>query len=67
MIYLSAIDGAHGSATLYSLIESAKSNNLEPYWYLRHLFDRLPLAKTEDDYRALLPQNVEKTKISQSA
>ena len=49
--------GAFASATLYGLIETAKANKLEPYWYLRHIFERLPHAVTEDDYRKLLPQN----------
>ena len=31
--------GAHASAALYTIIESAKGNGLEPYWYLRFLFD----------------------------
>jgi transposase len=47
--------GAAASAFLYSLIETAKANGLKPYLYMRHLFDRLPLAKTEEDYRNLLP------------
>jgi len=47
--------GAAASAFLYSLIETAKANGLKPYLYMRHLFDQLPLAKTEEDYRSLLP------------
>jgi transposase len=48
--------GANASATLYSLIETAKANNLEPYRYLRHLFDNLPKAYTAGEYKSLLPQ-----------
>jgi transposase len=47
--------GAAASATLYSLVETAKANGREPYWYLRDLFDKLPAAKTDDDLQALLP------------
>ena len=47
--------GAAASALLYSLIETAKANGREPYWYLRELFEKLPLARTRDDYLALLP------------
>lgn len=50
--------GAHSSAILYSLIESAKANGLEPYKYLRYLFEKLPLAESKDDFRALLPDQV---------
>jgi hypothetical protein len=49
-------DGAAASATLYSLIETAKACGLEPYRYLRHLFERLPFAYTTEDFKALLPQ-----------
>jgi transposase len=55
-------NGARASAALYSLIETAKANNLEPYSYLRYLFDRLPHAKSEDDYVALLPNRLDKEK-----
>ena len=51
-------DGAAASATLYSLVQSARANGLEPYWYLRHLFQLLPTAGTEDDLRRLLPSSL---------
>lgn len=48
--------GAEASAAINSLIETAKANGLEPYAYLRFLFEKLPSAKTVQDYRVLLPQ-----------
>jgi len=39
--------GAGASASLYSIIETAKANRREQYWYLRELFEKLPLARTE--------------------
>ncbi|MBI5194376.1 MAG: IS66 family transposase [Nitrospirae bacterium] len=56
-------EGATASATIYSLIETAKGNGLEPYRYLRYMFERLPLAETESDYKALLPQYVDRNSI----
>ena len=47
--------GAHASALIYSLIETAKANGQEPYAWLRHVLERLPLATTAEDYEALLP------------
>ena len=55
--------GAEASALLYSLIETAKANNCEPYSYLRHIFEQLPQAQSLADYEALLPWNVDKIKI----
>jgi transposase len=47
--------GATASANLYSLVMSARANGLEPYAYLRHLFEHLPRATTVEDLEALLP------------
>ena len=51
-------NGAHASATLYSLIVTARACGLDPYQYLRLLFSKIPCARTEDDYRVLMPQNL---------
>ena len=47
--------GARASAAMYSLIESAKANSLEPYAYLRFLFTRLPETTDPAALTALLP------------
>ena len=49
--------GAHASAKLYSIIETCKAAGLEPFAYLRHIFEKLPQAKTLADVEALLPWN----------
>ena len=51
-------EGAQASATMYSLLESAKANKLEPYKYLRYLFEKLPFAETIEDYRKLLSSSL---------
>ncbi|MFY0611006.1 MAG: IS66 family transposase [Hyphomicrobiaceae bacterium] len=56
--------GATASARLYSLIETAKANRLEPYTYLARVFEELPAAIAADDDDAinrLLPWNVAAT------
>jgi transposase len=47
--------GACASASLYSLVETAKANGLEPYHYLNYLFTHLPMACTPDALGQLLP------------
>lgn len=49
--------GARASALLYSLIETAKANKLEPYMYLRYLFEKLPSTPVADLLK-LLPTNL---------
>ena len=55
--------GAEASALLYSLIETAKANDLEPWAYLRFIFERLPYATMQEDYEALLPWNVTRKQL----
>ena len=59
--------GAHASAVVYSLIETAKANGREPYAWLRHVLKRLPYAKTADDYQALLPWNLSALELVEEA
>ena len=51
--------GAKASAVLYSILETAKADGLDPYRYLLFLFTELPvLDKSSDDWTApLLPWN----------
>ena len=56
-LFSSTQAGAQASAVLYSLIETAKANGCEPYLWLRYALERLPLARTADDFDALLPWN----------
>jgi transposase len=50
-------EGARSAAVYYSLIDTAKANGWKAHDYLTYLFENLPLAKTEEDYRKLLPYN----------
>jgi transposase len=56
--------GAEASASLYSLLETAKANGQEPYSYLRYIFAKLPYATTLSEYEALLPWNVDPQKLA---
>ncbi len=51
--------GAKASANLYSLIQTAKANQLNPYDYLKQIFIALPNANTVEDMEALLPWAIE--------
>ena len=50
--------GAHANATLYSIVETAKANNLEPWLYIKFILAKLPLLTSHKDYEQLLPQKV---------
>ena len=53
--------GARASATVYSLIETAKANGLEPYDYLRHVLEHIVAADTVEKLVSLLPLNADLT------
>lgn len=52
--------GATASANLYSLVQTCKINEVDPYAYLNYLFTHLPGARTVEDFEALLPWNVKR-------
>lgn len=51
--------GAEASAGIYSIIETAKANGLEPYWYMRYLFEKLPACKGDDEIRLIMPNRID--------
>lgn len=55
--------GARASSDLYSLVETAKANGLNPYEYFRYVLEKLPLAETESDYKELLPWNIDPAQL----
>ncbi len=60
-LFAQSVKGA--SAILYSLVETAKANGLEPYAWFRHVLTRLPQIEKaqlekEDSVEHLLPMNL---------
>lgn len=56
--------GAAAAAAIFSLIESAKANGLEGYYYLRHVLTKLPNCKSNEDLLALLPHYCDPSEIN---
>jgi transposase len=63
-LFADTVAGAEASANLYSLVETAKANGLEPYRYLRHIFTHLPAADSVEAFEALLPTRVDPDTIN---
>jgi hypothetical protein len=63
-LFSASVKGVKASANLYSLIETAKANGLEPYTYLRYLFTELPKAETVEAIEALLPGNLAEDQLN---
>lgn len=56
--------GANASAMIYSLVETAKANGLDPYAWMRLLMRELPAARSVDDYDLLLPWNLHPDRLT---
>ena len=54
-LFSNSVDGANASGMWYSLIQTAKSNDLEPLDYFRKMLDKLPHAERIEDYEKILP------------
>ena len=55
--------GARASAICYSLVETAKANELDPYAYIHYLLEHVATADSLEKWEALLPWNVPLAKI----
>jgi hypothetical protein len=53
-LFCDTVNGADASATVYSIIETAKANGLKPFEYLEFLFGTMPNA-AQDMIDELLP------------
>ena len=62
-LFATSTKGATALANWYSVIETAKANNLDPFAYLSHLLTELPIYQVESrDIDPLLPWNVQLAK-----
>ena len=56
-LFSDTVKGAIASANLFSIVETAKANGVEPHAYLSLLFECLPYARRVEDFEAILPWN----------
>jgi transposase len=65
-MFSDTVKGAEASANIYSVIETAKANGLDPYRYLLHLLTELPKAKRVEDFEKLLPTRCTEAEIGET-
>ena len=63
-LFSDTVSGASASANLYSLIETAKANRLDPYGYLKFIIEQLPRAESVDEIEALLPWKIKDEQLT---
>ena len=50
---IDSINGAQASAAIYSIVETAKANQLKPYEYLKFLLEEVSKKQNESDHSFL--------------
>ena len=58
-LFCNSVAGAQAAEIIYSLIETCKLHQVEPYRYLREVFTRLPAMTTLEEVETLLPFNIQ--------
>jgi transposase len=58
-LFSDSVAGAEAAAIIFSLVETCKHHNVEPYDWFRYVLQHIPLCKTPDEIEALLPFNID--------
>lgn len=58
-LFSDSVAGAKASAMIYSILQSARGNGLEPYAYMRHLLTELPKRQSAEQIEKLLPHKID--------
>lgn len=66
-LFADSVDGAHTNAIMYSLVQTAKANGIDPFEYLRYVFETMPTLKTAAEVHLLLPWNMPKRSADRMA
>lgn len=64
-LFAVSTSGVHSSAIIYSLVETAKENGLNPFFYLQFLFEELPQLDMSQELKIahLMPWSKELPKV----
>lgn len=63
-LFNDSVAGAKASAMIYSILQSARGNGLEPYAYMRYLLTELPKCQTAEQIEILLPHKIDCTVLA---
>ena len=57
-LFADSSDGMHTNAVMYSLVETARANGIDPFAYLRYVIKTMPTLRTAAEIECLLPWNM---------
>lgn len=57
-LFADSVDGGHTNAIMYSLVQTARANGIDPFEYLRYVIEKMPMLRTASEMHVLLPWNM---------
>jgi hypothetical protein len=57
-LFSDSVEGMRANAIMYTLVQTARANGLDPFEYLTYVYERLPNMTTAKEVESLLPWNV---------
>lgn len=65
-LFADSVAGAHTNAIMYSLVETAKANDLNPFDYLTYVIETMPTLRKASDVQCLLPWNIPQPSLAET-
>ena len=59
-LFMGNENGAQASAIIFSLVETCKAHDIEPYIYFKYILSVIRLCKTDEEFENLLPFNCDR-------
>lgn len=50
--------GMHANAVIYSLVQTAKANGVDPFTYLRYVIETMPMLRSASEIECMFPWNM---------
>ena len=63
-LFMGSPRGARAGVIFYSLIMTCKANDIDPFDYFNYMLEHLRDCKNDEDYKALLPFNIDPSNMS---
>ena len=63
-LFADSVAGAQAAATLFSLVETCKHHNIEPYDWFRYVLQHIPLCHSKKEIEALMPFNIDRSLLT---
>jgi len=65
-LFSTSVDGAYATAVLTTMVRTALANKLDPYQYLVQVLQKLPYARSDEDFLEMMPWSV-KAQLDEAA